>query len=255
MFGTENSKTVDVRKITALIALAGASAMAYGAGNYLSYIGIAFYVVCAAAILSNCSRAGLLLWTAVGVHAVLVGYGLWDWKSANTVPCIYCFGAAGFALFAASAYSRLAAAVAPVFLIAVTWYAWPYLFTDNGQAGVPRQTQTRTTEQQTENKPVAGVNFDPAGEIAKTHQDSQTVNTVASEIPQEQNWVYDQDVIPAGQQGSMPASNDPGDRPEDKPGGKPEEEPEGKPGEEPVNKPGDGTEEQPPAPEDKPGSG
>lgn len=255
MFGTGSSKKPDARKILALIALAGASAMAYGAGNYLSYVGIAFYAVCAAAIFLNYRRAGLLLWAAVGAHILLAGYSLWNWQTAQVAPCSYCFGAAGFALLAASAYTRPAVALTPVFLIAVTWYAWPYLFADNGQAGVPRQTQNVTTEPQTENKPDTDVNFDPAGEIAKTIQDSQAVNAAASEIPQEQNVVYDQESNPAGQQGSMPASNDPGDRPEDKPGDKPEEEPEDKPGEEPGNKPGDGTEEQPPAPEDKPGSG
>ncbi|MFX4262412.1 hypothetical protein ACOBQJ_09425 [Pelotomaculum propionicicum] len=239
MSDTESMKKVDIRKILALIALAGASVMAYGAGNYLSYTGVTYYAICAAAVILNFNRAVLLLWAAVGVHAVLVGYGLWNWQSANIVPCIYCFGAAGFALLAASAYTRLAAAAAPVFLIAVTWYAWPYLFTDNGQAGVPQQTQTQTTEQQPENKPTADVNFDPAGEITKTDQDSQTVSAATqSEIPPEQTGVSDQAANPANQQGSTPASNDPGDKPADKP----------------EDKPGNGTAEQPPAP-DKPGSG
>lgn len=245
MSDQESLKKPDPRKILALIALAGASIMAYRAGNYLSYVGITYYVVCAAAIILNYRRSAFLLWAAVVAHVVLVGYGLWNWQSDNVVPCIYCFGAAGFALLAATVYTRLAAALAPVFLIAITWYTWPYLFTDKGQAGViQQQTQSQATEQQAVDQTV-DVRSDPAGETGKTRPVDNTGAAVQTETRQEQTVVSTPAATnPGGDQGDVPDPNVTG---EDKPGDKPEDKPE--------DKPGSGTTEQPPEPEPaKPGS-
>lgn len=159
MFQLENTTNTDSRKFLTLIALAGAAASANGAGNYLAYAGTMYYAICAMAILFNFHRAATLLWAAVGAHAVLVGYALWSWQTAQIVPCIYCFGAAGFALLAATIYTRLAAAVLPLLLIAGAWYAWPSIFADKGKPGVTQQpgieAQYQTPVQQDDNQPAA----------------------------------------------------------------------------------------------------
>ena len=205
MFQLENTTKTDSRKFLALLALAGAAASANGAGNYLAYAGTTYYAICAMAILLNFRRASLLLWAAVGVHAVLVGYALWGWQTAQIVPCIYCFGAAGFALLAATIYTRMAAAVLPLLLIAGVWYAWPSIFADKGQPGVNQQpgveAQYQTPVQQPENQPAvvspaaaadAGTNVPAAqagGDSAQTEkQQEQTMvtapATVTPDIPQ-----------------------------------------------------------------------
>lgn len=221
----------DPRKILALIALSGAAVSAYFAGNYLSYVGISFYVICAAAILLNCNRAVLLLWAAVCAHILLVGYSLWNWQSAQVFPCTYCFGAAGFALLAATVYTRLAAALATVLLIAITWYAWPYVFTEKSQGVIQQQTQNQAAEQQAVDQQV-DVRPDPAGETGKTSPVAQSEVAPQTEARQEQTGVSTPAAPnPDGEQGDVPGPNVTG---EDKPGG--------------------GTAEQPPEP-DKPGSG
>lgn len=169
MFDPESLKKGDSRKIIALIALAGASAMAYGAGNYLSYVGIAYYFICAAAILLNFSRAGRLLWAAVGAHILLTAYSVWNWQAAGIIPCQYCFGAAGLVLLAATALYRLPAVIMPVLLVTCAWYAWPFMFSNNEDAGVIRQrqqTQSQTTEQQAAEQPVEA-SPESTGEIDK----------------------------------------------------------------------------------------
>ena len=204
MFQLENTTKTDSRKFLALIALAGAAACANAAGNYLAYIGTVYYAVCAMAILLNFRNTALLLWAAVGAHAVLVGYALWGWQAAQIVPCIYCFGAAGFALLAATIYTRLAAAVLPLLLIAGVWYAWPSVFADKGQPGVNQQpgveAQYQTPVQQPENQPAVinpaaaadtGTN-NPAAQAggasiqSKTEQEQTAVTAPAatSDIPQ-----------------------------------------------------------------------
>jgi hypothetical protein len=171
MFQLENTTNTDSRKFLTLIALAGAAASANGAGNYLAYAGTIYYAICAMAILLNFRRAAVLLWAAVGAHAALVGYALWSWQTAQIVPCIYCFGAAGFALLAATIYTRLAAAVLPLLLIAGAWYAWPSIFADKGQPGITQQpgieAQYQTPVQQDDNQP-AVVKTDAATDIGKT---------------------------------------------------------------------------------------
>ncbi len=129
------AKSLNPRKILALLALAAAAASAYNAVGYLVYGGITYYTICAIAILFNFRKSNLLLWGAVGVHAVLVGYSLWSWETAHIMPCIYCFGAAGFALLAATVYTKLPVAILPALLIAGVWFAWPHLFSLENQAG------------------------------------------------------------------------------------------------------------------------
>lgn len=238
MSDPESPKKVDVRKILALIALSGAAASAYGAGNYLAYAGTIYYTICAAAIILNYRRVVLLLWAAVGAHAVLVGYGMWNWQTAQVIPCVYCFGAAGFALLAATVYTRLPAAIAPALLIAAAWYAWPFVFIDKGQADViQQQTQNQTTEQQTGNQPV-DVKPDIAEETSKTDPWAQPgSDTTQVETRQEETTATTPTATnPDSQQGNTPAPNISGNV-------------------SPEVKPGSGTTEQLPEPEPaKPGS-
>lgn len=235
MFDPESSKKVDARKIIALIALAGASAMAYGAGNYLSYVGVAYYFICAAAILLNFSRAGLLLWAAVGAHMLLTAYSVWNWQAAGIIPCQYCFGAAGFVLIAATALYRLPAVILPVLLVTCAWYAWPFMFSDNGQAGViQQQTQSQTTEQQAADQAVEA-RPESTGESGKSVPATQTGSAAGqAETRPEQTGA----AIPAvtsldSGHGDVPVPEVTGEeKPEDKPedSGTAEQTPEPKPG-------------------------
>lgn len=221
MSDPESTKIFEGRKILALVALAGAAASAYGAGNYLAYAGTIYYTICAAAVILNYRRTALLLWAAVGAHAVLVGYGMWNWQTAQVIPCVYCFGAAGFALLAATVYTRLPAAIAPALLIAVVGYAWPYLFADSGQAGViQQQTQSQTTEQQTGNQPVEAKS-DTAGETGKADLATQPgSDTTQAETQQEQTAATIPTATnPDSQQGNTPNPNISGNvTPDVKPG-------------------------------------
>jgi hypothetical protein len=155
------SKSFNLRKILTLIALAAAATTAYGAVNYIAYGGITYYTICAIAILFNYRRASLMLWAAVGVHAVLVSYALWSWQTAGAHPCPYCFGAAGFALLAATIFTRLPAAILPVILITGVWFAWPHVFVKS-HAGASQQpvseTQSQTPGTQPASQPVVVVN-------------------------------------------------------------------------------------------------
>lgn len=155
------SKSFNLRKILALIALAAAAITAYGAVNYIAYGGITYYTICAIAILFNYRRASLMLWAAVGVHAVLVSYALLSWQTAGAHLCPYCFGAAGFALLAATVFTRLPAAILPVILITGVWFAWPHVFVKS-HAGASQQpvseTQSQTSGTQPASQPVAVVN-------------------------------------------------------------------------------------------------
>jgi hypothetical protein len=156
-------KGFNIRKILALIALAVAATSAYNAVGYLVYGGITYYTICAIAILFNYRRANLMLWAAVGVHALLVGYSLWGWQTAQIIPCIYCFGAAGFALLAATVYTRLPVAILPALLIAGVWFAWPHLFYLDNQAGASGQPVVEN-QYQTENQTGVTVKPDPSGD-------------------------------------------------------------------------------------------
>jgi hypothetical protein len=209
MFQLENTTKTDSRKFLALIALAAAAAAAYGAGNYLAYTGTVYYAICAMAILLNFRRTALLLWAAVGVHAVLVGYALWGWQTAQVTPCIYCFGAAGFVLLAATIYTRLAAAVLPLLLIAGVWYAWPSIFADQGQPVFNQQTGIeapyQTPVQQPENQP-AVVNPDTAADTGTNVPAAQNGrDPIQSKTPQEQTAV----TAPAAATPDTPQGNTP----------------------------------------------
>jgi hypothetical protein len=220
MFQLEDTTKTDSRKILALIALTGASFMAYNAGNYLSKAGVVYYTICALALLLNYRRAALLLWAAVGAHTVLVGYALWGWQAAQVVPCIYCFGAAGFALLAATVYVRLVAAVLPVLLITCFGYAWPYVFADNEQPGVNRQpgpeAQYQTSGQQPENQsPEVKPGADAIkGTTASTAQP--VVGSIQTETQQEQTPAV---TDPDSRQGNTPGTKVSGNV---TPGGKPD---------------------------------
>jgi hypothetical protein len=208
MFQLENTTKTDSRKILALIALTGASVMAYNAGNYLSKAGVVYYTICALALLLNYRRAALLLWAAVGAHAVLVGYALWGWQSAQVVPCIYCFGAAGFALLAATVYARPVAAVLPALLIACLGYAWPYVFADKTSGGAEQQPsielQYQTSGQQPEYQS-PGVKPDAAAVKDTTAPTAQPgVGSIQTETQQEQKPAA---TAPDSQQGNTPDTN------------------------------------------------
>ncbi len=130
IFGSKESRYWDVRKIFALLALVAAIVAARGAGNYLAYAGVSYYLVCMLAILLRFRWAPYLLWFAVGVHVFLTGWSLWSWHTELIIPCHYCLWAAGFVLLAATAFYRLPAAVLPVLLMVGVWAAWPYAFGD-----------------------------------------------------------------------------------------------------------------------------
>ena len=130
IFGSKESRYWDIRKIFALLALVAAIVAARGAGNYLAYAGVSYYLICIIAILLRFRRAGCLLWFAVGVHVLLTGWSLWSWHTELIIPCHYCLWAAGFVLLAATAFYRLPAAVLPVLLMVGVSAAWPYAFGD-----------------------------------------------------------------------------------------------------------------------------
>ncbi len=169
-------KGFNLRKILALIALAAAATSAYNAVGYLVYGGISYYSICAIAILFNHRRANLLLWGAVGVHAVLVGYSLWWWQTDQIIPCIYCFGAAGFALLAATVYTRLPVAILPALLIAGVWFAWPRLFYLDNQAGATGQPVVEN-QYQTENQTGVTDKPDPGGDNSVVTQPASAEKT------------------------------------------------------------------------------
>jgi hypothetical protein len=209
MFQLENTTKTDSRKFLTLIALTGAAASANGAGNYLAYAGTMYYAICAMAILFSFRRTAFLLWAAVGTHAVLVGYALWGWQTAQVTPCIYCFAAAGFALLAATIYTRLAAAVLPLLLIAGVWYAWLSIFADKGQPVVTHQpgieAQYQTSVQQNDYQPAA-VNPDAAADIGTNVPTAQSGgDSIQNKTQQEQTAV----TAPAAITPDIPQGNTP----------------------------------------------
>jgi len=121
-------KTLLDKRIIVLLALVGAIVAAYYKGNALAYLGILYYSICAVAVVFNYSRTGLLLWTAVAVHFVLISYMFWNWTFSSIVPCRYCMAAAGFALLAATVWHKKNLAVLPAVLMVVIWYWWPTIF-------------------------------------------------------------------------------------------------------------------------------
>ena len=175
--------TNDIRRYLALLALCVAAYAAYSAGNYLSYVGIAYYLLCAAALVKNHPKAPLMLWTGVGAHIFLTGYALWLWQSEKIIPCHYCLAAAGFVLMAATVMYRLPLVILPAVLIAGVWIAWPWIFegatqTDSFQAKDEPTVQIQTTGTQPENKP---------GETEENVPPTATVSETRPEQAEKQN--------------------------------------------------------------------
>lgn len=131
----KNETSLKIKQSLVLAALVGASIAAYGKGNALAYTGIAYYTMCAVAVLINHRRTSLLLWFAVLAHAVLAGYLVWDWQINGLIPCSHCTAAAGFALLAAVAWWKIAAAILPALLMLVVWYEWSIVFPPLGGCG------------------------------------------------------------------------------------------------------------------------
>jgi hypothetical protein len=124
-----------IKQLLVLAALVGAIIAAYGKGNTLAYIGIAFYAICAVAVIINQRRTSLLLWFAVLAHAALIGYMVWDWQINGIIPCSHCTAAAGFSLFAAVAWWKTPLALLPAVLMIVIWYEWSIIFPLLGGCG------------------------------------------------------------------------------------------------------------------------
>jgi hypothetical protein len=198
------SKSFNLRKILALLALAAAATSAYGAVNYIAYGGITYYTICAIAILFNYRRAALMLWAAVGVHAVLVSYALWSWQTAGAHLCPYCFGAAGFALLAATVFTRLPAAILPVILITGVWLAWPHVFVKS-HAGASQQpvseTQIQTPVTQPASQPVAVAN-------SGSGENNPGNNTIQDSATQTENTPLSASTDKASPENQQPAVSD-----------------------------------------------
>jgi hypothetical protein len=127
------------RRLLVLLALVAAAIAAAGRGDTLAHIGMAYYLLCAISVFRNDQRSGYLLWAAVGVHLMLVGYSAWRWQTLAIIPCPYCMSAAGFALIAATAWSKIRIAFLPVLLMLGAWYAWPLAFAYSGPLPVNNQ--------------------------------------------------------------------------------------------------------------------
>lgn len=116
-------------KFIVLSLIAISSASAFYVGDLLSWVGITYYFICALAILKDHPKAPALLWAAVAAHSVLVGYSLFNWYHEGIIPCPYCFASAGCILIAATARTKLTAAVLPAILVLAVGYSWAGLFT------------------------------------------------------------------------------------------------------------------------------
>jgi hypothetical protein len=142
-------KALRGRRLVPLVALMGAAAAAYAKGNVLAYVGIAYYVACASAILSGCRGTKWLLWAAVAVHCALFVYAMCNWAVEGITPCRYCLTAAGLTTLATLAWWRKPLAVVPAVLVIAIWCCWPavvqhddsaralYYRTDSGAALQP----------------------------------------------------------------------------------------------------------------------
>lgn len=131
-------KKLGTQRILAVLALIAAIGAAFGSGDLLAYIGIAFYLLCIAALFMKHPQAHLLLWTAVGVHTILVSFSLWRWQALGVTPCHFCFLAAGSALVAAVVYYQPRLALVPLGLMLAVGFSWSALFGSN-EANSPLQ--------------------------------------------------------------------------------------------------------------------
>ncbi|NPV92710.1 MAG: hypothetical protein HPY50_18230 [Firmicutes bacterium] len=155
-------------KIIVVAALLAAARSAYGSGDLLAYMGIAYYLVCITALVVDHPRTGWLLLFAVAVHAVLTSYAVWRWQALGIIPCHFCLLAAGFALLAAVIYHRPRLAALPLALMVAVWWAWPLVFVDRSAPSPPpaiestgdqqpglQQTEQRSAETGPESKTIA----------------------------------------------------------------------------------------------------
>lgn len=261
-----------LNKILVLMALAGACWAAYERGNVLAYIGIAYYVICAGAVLLNHRRTSLLLWLAVLVHVSLTGYMLLDWQINGLIPCYYCVAAAGFALLAAVAWWKTPVVLLPALLMVAVWYAWPMIFypqTDQNDTGKPKTVKpaiqettdpAKVSPQENQDNGLMSSNpeqnKDPSnqGQPAQPNKSSTVKNNAIEQKPAVEVPVQQPVNTPPGQgQNSgmsgpvinepsqqVPAHQEPDVQPEPEPAPvpKPEPEPEPQPEPEPAAKPG-----------------
>ncbi len=178
-----NKPLLIVKKLVVIAALVGAIIAAYDKGNNLAYLGIAFYTVCAIAVLISHRRTSLLLWFAVVVHVLLFIYIIWDWQSNEIIPCIYCVAAAGFALLAAVAWWKTPVSVLPALLIVAFWYTWPMIFyahpahsKTDGKLTMPATVGEETTPADVTTKEIQNNNG-----TENTGLDSQETDTIEKE--------------------------------------------------------------------------
>ena len=116
-----------MKKLLAIIALCIASVAAYFAGGPLAVLGDIFYLCCIVAIYKDFSKVRLMLWFAVGVQALFVGYMVYDMQVNNVIPCPYCLITAGWVLIAAVVQFRATVIVLPLTMMVLVWYAWPWI--------------------------------------------------------------------------------------------------------------------------------
>ncbi|MDD3652981.1 MAG: hypothetical protein PHO01_02165 [Desulfotomaculaceae bacterium] len=160
-------KDITIQRLLAVLVLAGAIYAAYNASGILTWLGVAYYIFCIAALLLfKHPRVRLLLWFAVFAHTLLVGYSLWEWKTEQVIPCLYCFSAAFLALIAAILLYRLPVAIVPVIFFAGMLYAWPYAFAVGpGNLVEPAASNIEESLSTVENTAI-----NPSGESAEAKQ-------------------------------------------------------------------------------------
>ena len=133
------------QKALVVLCLSGAVWAAYNVGNLLSWAGIIYYLICALAVLRNHRWARILLWSAVGIHSILIGYSLWQWNYFHIEPCPYCFAAAGLVLTAAVGQTRFPVVVLPAMLMLGVGLSWSRIYAspNNLQFNPPSEVQMK----------------------------------------------------------------------------------------------------------------
>lgn len=126
--GRESNRLQPVTTAAVVAALALACFEAIEARGAFSVLGAIYYIICVIAFFKNRRYAAVLLWVAAAVHAVLIGYMVFEHAVRGMQVCLNCMMAAGFVLVAAVAIWKPVASVFPAVLLAALWYAWPWLF-------------------------------------------------------------------------------------------------------------------------------
>ena len=180
------------QKALVVLCLAGAVWAAYNVGNILSWAGIIYYLICALAVIRNHSWVRIFLWTAVGVHSILIGYSIWQWNYFQIEPCPYCYAAAGLVLAAAVGQTRFPVIVLPAMLMLGVGFSWSWIYAspNNLQFNPPAEVQMKTTTnpEKTANKvkPVEKNSLSlPEG---KQETNLHTAKTNTNQTNPEQNW-------------------------------------------------------------------